>query len=79
MRFFQCRINGLEILSIILDVLVDSGAEERVKFHVDIIYETLIRLLYDLNVTERVFEISAGMFIILYLTVCIVDLTFEIF
>lgn len=60
MEFFQCRVNGLETLSNILDVCVDSGAEERVKFHVDIIYETLIRLLYDLNVTKQVFEMSSG-------------------
>ena len=60
MEFSQCRVNGLETLSTILDVCVDSGAEERVKFHVDVIYETLIRLLYDLNVTEQVFEMSSG-------------------
>ena len=60
MIFSQFRVDGLEILSILLDVCVKAGAEERVKFHVDIIYETLIRLLYDMNVTKQVFEMSSG-------------------
>jgi len=31
------------------------------KFHVDIMYETLIRLLYDLNVEEEVFKMSSDL------------------
>ena len=38
------RHEGLEILSIVLEL-----CEDRVKFHVDIIYQTLIRCLYDLG------------------------------
>lgn len=60
----QCRMDALEILSIILDVCEEKKlvkSEERVKHHVDIIYETLIRLLYDSNIDEKVFTLSSAL------------------
>ena len=56
----HCRSDGLIILSNILDVCKAKKAEERIKFHVDTIYEPLIRLLYDLNTDEQVFKMSSG-------------------
>lgn len=41
----ECRLAGLECLSIILNV-----CEQRVRFHAEIIYEILIRLLYNAKV-----------------------------
>jgi hypothetical protein len=57
----HCRQDGLIILSNILDVCSAKKAEERIKFHVDTIYEPLIRLLYDLNTDEQVFKMSSDL------------------
>ena len=43
-EILACRIDALENLHLMLEL-----CEERVKFHVDIIYEMLVRLLYDLS------------------------------
>lgn len=47
-------MDALEILSIILEVCA-----ERVKFHSDVIYEMLVRLLYDPFCDGKVFELSS--------------------
>ena len=59
-NYLDCQLDGLIILSNILDVCSAKKAEERIKFHVDTIYEPLIRLLYDLNTDEQVFKMSSG-------------------
>ena len=71
-------LDGLIILSNILDVCSAKKAEERIKFHVDTIYEPLIRLLYDLNTDEQFFKMSSGQKFINLISIIIVGILIEI-
>ena len=57
---YECRKDALENLLVILDL-----GKERIKFHADVIYELLIRLLYELSQndnTEKNIEESKEIF-----------------
>ena len=45
---YECRKDALENLLVILDL-----GKERIKFHADVIYELLIRLLYEISQNNK--------------------------